>query len=101
MLGVAGGNPTTYKCIPCVRTGYTQGDILQPTGGEKTEERMYFRFLTPCDAPNPTKDDKITDDEGRIWTIVGAASGSVPYNRKWLAYITVPTGQGTGFSRGK
>ena len=100
-LGVAGGasKTQTFTNIPCVRTSYVQSDDMP--NDEKIAEKMAFRFLTPCNAPNPTKADTITDEQGEVWTIIGAMSGADIYCRKWLAYITTPIAQGPGFSKGK
>lgn len=101
-LGVAANNPVQYFGIPCVRTKYLQVDEAG-TGklGAYTEsEKHLFRFVTPCDAQNPQKWDTITDQDGLVWTIVGAMSGADPCCRQWIAYIDTPKGQGSRFNRG-
>lgn len=102
-LGVALGTPVVYECIPCVRTEYTQDDIdaTQHMGNYTESEKHKFRFVTPEGAANPQKWDLITDEDGLIWTIIGASKGADKICRQWVAYITTPKGQGTGMSRGK
>lgn len=92
----------SYPCIPCVRSNYRQVNEKNSNGAAYVMEEMAnFTFVTPCDAANPQRLDTITDEQGLLWMITGASSGSMSFCRKWDASRKTVEAVGTTNSGGK